>query len=135
MARFRELKVWQRAMRFTIRVYGETAEVPKSEMFGLTSQLRRAAVAVPLNIAEGSGSGSDLEFRRFLRIAQRSCYEVISGVEIGRGLNYVTDKAADELGQEAEEIAAMIGGVIRYLSQPKSQRKRASNPDRLTTDV
>ena len=129
MARLRELKVWQRAMSFTIRVYSESSKFPKSDIFGLTSQFRRAAVAVPLNITEGAGSGSDTEFRRFIPISQRSCYEVISAVEIGRGLADMTDKVADELGQEAEEIAAMIGGLMRYLAQPKSQRKRTSNPD------
>lgn len=127
MAKFRDLKVWQRAMKFTIRVYEESARFPKSEIFGLTSQLRRAAVAVPLNIAEGAGSGSDPEFRRFLRIAQRSCYEVISAMEIARGLKYVNDKITDELAREAEEIAAMIGGLMRYLAQPASKRKRPTD--------
>ena len=124
MAKFRELKVWQRAMKFAIRVYEEGARFPKSEIFGLTGQLRRATVAVPLNISEGAGSGSDVEFRRFLRFAQRSCYEVISAVEIARGLKYLADQIANELSQEAEEIAAMIGGPSRYLSQPAAQRKR-----------
>ena len=126
MAKFRELKVWQRGMEFTIRAYQASATFPKAELFGLTSQLRRAATAIPLNIAEGAGSGGDAEFKRFLRIAQRSCYEVISAVEIARGLAILADSVADELAREAEEIAAMIGGLIRYLSQSGARRKRSA---------
>ena len=86
MHKFRELKVWQRAMDLVVEVYHLTQTFPSSEQFGLISQLRRAAVSISLNIAEGAGGGTDPEFRRFLRMALRSCYEVMTGLEIGRRL-------------------------------------------------
>lgn len=75
--KFKRLNVWQKAMDFITQIYALTAKFPVSERFGLTDQLRRAAISIALNIAEGSGSGSDAEYIRFLRIAQRSAYEVI----------------------------------------------------------
>ena len=123
MAKFRQLAVWKRAMAFTTRVYQVSAKFPKSEIFGLTSQMRRAAVSIPLNIAEGSGSGSDAEFRRFVQIAFRSAYEVMAAVEIALNLGYLSKQLADELKQEAEEIAAMLEGLRRYLAKPRKAVK------------
>jgi hypothetical protein len=68
MHNYKELKVWQKAMDVVVTVYELTRSFPKDELFGLTSQLRRAAVSIPLNIAEGAGCNSDLEFARFLDI-------------------------------------------------------------------
>ena len=117
MHKFRELKVWQRAMDLVVEVYHLTQTFPSSEQFGLISQLRRAAVSISLNIAEGAGSGTDPEFRRFLRMALRSCYEVMTGLEIGRRLGYCDDQQVNALLQEADEIAAMIVGLSRSLSE------------------
>jgi len=121
MAKFRELEVWKRAMKYTTRVYEVSAAFPKSEVFGLTGQLRRAAVSIALNIAEGSGSGSDAEFSRFLQIALRSSYEVVAAIDIALNLGYLTRRIADELTKEADEIAAMLGGLIRYLGKKRRQ--------------
>jgi four helix bundle protein len=88
MHKFRELKVWQRAMDFAMEVYRLSADFPKAEQFGLTSQIRRATTSIALNIAEGAGSGSDLEFQRFLGYALRSTYEVMAALEIGQRLGY-----------------------------------------------
>jgi four helix bundle protein len=115
MHNYRELKVWQRAMAFTIRIYGEAKSFPADERFGLTSQIRRATYSIPLNIAEGSGNRSDKEFCRFLEIAQRSGYEVMTAIDIARGLGYWKDSLADELLKEANEIVAMTIGLMRKL--------------------
>ena len=117
MHKFRELKVWQRSMDLVVEVYHLTQTLPPAEQFGLISQVRRAAVSISLNIAEGAGSGTDSEFRRFLRMALRSCYEVMTGLEIGSRLGYCADQRVNALLQEADEIAAMIVGLSRSLSE------------------
>ena len=75
-------------MDFIEQIYKITDKFPKTEMYGLTNQIRRAALSIALNIAEGSGAGSDNEFNRFLNIALRSGYEVMCGIEVAKRLNY-----------------------------------------------
>ncbi len=110
--KFRDLKVWQRAIAYVARIYEVTGSFPAAEQFGLTSQLRRAATTIPLNIAEGAGSGTDAEFRRFLRISFRSVYEVMTIVEIAHRLGFLTANVHNELIAEADELAAMMHGLI-----------------------
>ena len=117
MHNYRNLKVWQRAVAFAIRIYRETEKFPTREQFGLTSQIRRASVSIALNIAEGSGNNSHKEFARFLEISVRSDYEVATAIEIARGLKYWTDSLADELSKETDEIIAMLVGLTRSLQQ------------------
>jgi four helix bundle protein len=114
--KFRELKVWQRSIAFVARVYKVSAAFPPAEQFGLTSQLRRAATSIPLNIAEGAGSGTDSEFRRFLRISFRSTYEVMTILEVASTLGFVQEPAHGELAQEADELAAMLYSLIERIS-------------------
>lgn len=85
--KFKKLTVWQRSIQFVSLIYKITSGFPKEEKYGLVDQIRRAAVSICLNIAEGSGAGSDPEFIRFLRMAQRSAYEVIAALEIAINLN------------------------------------------------
>lgn len=113
---FRKLTVWQRSMSFVTRIYRLTSTYPKTEQFGLIDQLRRAAVSISLNIAEGSGSGSNNEFSRFLIMAKRSAYEVISGLEIAENLHYGDNKETLRLVEEAEEICSMIVGLSRKIN-------------------
>ncbi len=115
MHKFRELKVWQRAMAFTVTIYRESRAFPSEERFGLTSQIRRAAASIPLNIAEGSGNTSKKEFCRFLEYSLRSGYEVMTAIDIARGLEYFTNAKADELISEASEISAMLVGLMKSL--------------------
>jgi four helix bundle protein len=120
MHNYENLKVWQRGMDFTISVYQASGTFPSDERFGLTSQLRRASSSIPMNIAEGSGNSSDKEFCRFLEIAMRSGYEVLTAVEIARRLGYFKDEQAKGLSKEAHEIAGMLIGLIRKLrGEPK----------------
>ncbi len=112
---YRELKVWQRALSFTVWIYKETGSLPDNERFGLTSQRRRASCSIPMNIAEGSGNSSPKEFCRFLEIALRSDYEVMTAIEIARRLQYWSDTVGDALLKEGDEIAAMIVGLIKTL--------------------
>jgi len=79
---FRKLKIYQRAILFAVEIYSLSKDFPKSEAYGLTGQIRRAAISVSLNIAEGSGSSSAKEFQRFHDISRRSTCEVMSCLEI-----------------------------------------------------
>jgi four helix bundle protein len=115
MHKFRELKVWQRAMDFVTESYRVSATFPGSEQFGLTSQMRRAATCIPLNIAEGAGSGSNAEFCQFLSYALRSTYEVMTALEIAQRLACCSLDKTQELFGEADEIAAMIVGLSRSI--------------------
>jgi four helix bundle protein len=114
---FRKLLVWKRAVAFTTSVYSLTSSFPKIEQFGLIDQIRRASVSVVLNIAEGSGSGSEKEFIRFLHIAKRSCYEVMAALEITCELRYITHEQKIQFCSEVSELSAMILGLIRTLTK------------------
>ena len=114
---FRKLQIYQRAIEYAVEIYKLSRLFPKEELYGLTSQMRRAAVSISLNIAEGSGSNSEKEFRRFLQIALRSAYEVISCLEIALKLNYCEKGAFNRLASEADEIAAMISGFSKSLAK------------------
>lgn len=115
MHKFKKLNVWQKSMDFISEVYRITSHFPKHELFGLISQLRRAATAIALNIAEGAGAGTDAEFTRFLRIALRSAYEVITGLEIAIKLKYGAEEESRKLLLQVDEIGAMITGLIKSL--------------------
>jgi len=115
MHKFRELKVWQRGMGFVTEVYRISANFPHTEQFGLTNQLRRAAISIPLNIAEGAGAGSNKEFQRFLSFALRSTYEVMTALEIAERLGYCKSEELKPLLDEADEVAAMTVGLSRSL--------------------
>ena len=114
---FHELKVWSKAMDFVTEVYQLTQIFPKDELYGLTSQTRRAATSIALSIAEGSGGSSNAEFIRFLEMARRSGYEVITGLEIALRLQYCQTPQVSILVQEADEIGGMISGLINRLKR------------------
>lgn len=125
--KYRELKVWQRAMDFVVDVYALTARFTDAERYGLTSQLRRAATSIPLNIAEGAGNTSDAEFHRFLRIALRSAYETSTAIEIARRLGYCTPDEASRLLDEGDHIAAMLYRLIQSTQQNPSRLREADS--------
>ena len=103
-------------MDLVVAIYEITKSFPKDELFGLTSQLRRAAVSIALNIAEGAGCESDLEFARFFDISLRSTYETVTALQIATRLKYCKQEAAGRLIADAEEIARMTTGLIRKLA-------------------
>jgi four helix bundle protein len=98
---FRDLQVWQRAMQLTIAVYRLTREFPREEIYGLTSQIRRAAVSVPSNIAEGQDRLNPGEFKQFLGIARGSICELQTQLEIARALQF----GKPELLNDAESLS------------------------------
>ncbi|MBU4376337.1 MAG: four helix bundle protein [Candidatus Omnitrophica bacterium] len=113
--KFRKLTIWNKAMSFIEDIYKITNKFPTNEIYGLTSQLRRAATSIALNIAEGSGAGSDNEFNRFLSISLRSSYEVMCGLEIAKRLNYLNERDISCLIEKSDEISAMISGLKKKL--------------------
>jgi four helix bundle protein len=108
-----KLKVWQRAIDFVTTIYKLTERFPKEEMFGLTSQMRRAAVSIASNIAEGAARGSKAEFRKFLAIAQGSISELETQILISHKLGFCTEHEA--LLSELDEISRMIVGLRKSI--------------------
>jgi four helix bundle protein len=112
---FRDLLVWQKAMQLVTDVYQLSCCFPKEEQSGLTSQLRRAAVSVPANIAEGQARRHSREFRNFLSIALGSLAELQTHVEIGARLGYLRKAEMAPVWAQAEELAKMLHGLLRAL--------------------
>lgn len=115
MKDFRKLIVWEKAHALTLAVYRATNEFPKDEMFGLTSQIRRAAGSIPANIAEGCGRNGDPELRRFMQIAMGSASELEYHLLLAHDLRYIVDADYDLLAQNVEEVKRMLSGFIRRL--------------------
>ncbi len=114
--RFEKLKVWQEARIFANHIYAITRTFPKDERFGLIDQLRRASVSVCLNITEGSDRKSDIEFRRYLRMAITSIEEVVTALYLSLDEEYITQKDFDSLYEEANKLVAMINALIKSIS-------------------
>jgi four helix bundle protein len=112
MQEFRDLKVWQRAHQLVLRLYETTGKFPDEERFGLSSQLRRAAVSIPANIAEGSRRGSDADFGRFLHISIGSASEVDYLLLLARDLDYIRADEYASLHSEVQEVGRMLNGLL-----------------------
>ncbi len=114
---FRDLRVWQEAMRLTREVYEHTAGFPKSELYGLTQQIRRAAVSVPSNIAEGKGYRSDKDFGvRFLRHARGSLLELQTQLLIAGDLAYASREKSQAVLNRAEAVGRALSGLINSMT-------------------
>lgn len=111
----KDLKVWKESMELVILIYAATKEFPKDELYGLTSQIRRASISIPSNIAEGAGRKGSKEFIRFLYIALGSLSELETQIEIALNLNYV--KNLDEVILKIIYIRRMLSKLIRSLTQ------------------
>jgi four helix bundle protein len=115
MGDYRSLKVWQKAHRLALAVYRDTEHFPKSEMFGLTSQLRRAAGSIPSNLAEGSGRDSDRELIRYCRISLGSASELDYHLLLARDLGLLPADRYDELASATTEVRRMLAALIDAL--------------------
>jgi len=109
---YTDLIVWQKAMNLVTEIYCITSELPKDELFGLTSQLRRSAVSIPSNIAEGQGRLSQGEFRLFLGNARGSLAELETQVLIARNLDFIGETEANRLLEMAKEVGRTLNGLI-----------------------
>jgi four helix bundle protein len=117
---YRDLKAWQKAIELVSEIYSSTRSFPKNEQFGLAIQLRRAAVSIPSNIAEGKGRFSDKEFSLFLHHARGSLFEVETQLVIARRLGYINEQDAGRLTSQAGELARMLNGLIQALKPVKA---------------
>ncbi|MBE0618053.1 MAG: four helix bundle protein [Proteobacteria bacterium] len=121
MRDFRELKVWEEAHVLALEVYRQTKAFPKEELYGLTSQLRRASASIPANIAEGCGRGGEADFGRFLQIAMGSASELEYHLLLSRDLDYLPPRAHQELCDRVTRTRKMLNRLIRTV---RSQRDR-----------
>jgi four helix bundle protein len=112
---YRDLKVWQRAIQMTLAIYRVTTGFPKEEMFGLTSQLRRAAVSVPSNIAEGYGRGTKGEYKQFLAMARGSNLEVQTQLFLATELSYGNPALLKETDDLSNEVSKMLNSLLTKL--------------------
>jgi four helix bundle protein len=112
---FRKLAVWEKAHALTLAVYRATDGFPRDELFGLASQIRRAAGSIPANIAEGCGRDGDSELRRFMQISMGSASELEYHLLLAHDLGYLVDADYDLLSQDVEEVKRMLSGFIRRL--------------------
>ncbi|HEX4029885.1 MAG TPA: four helix bundle protein [Terracidiphilus sp.] len=112
---FRDLTVWQRSIQMTVAVYRLTQDFPREEIYGLTSQMRRAAVSVPSNIAEGHGRLSTGEYKQFLGIARGSNFELQTQIEIARALGKGDPKLLNETEGLSHEVGKMIFGILESI--------------------
>ncbi len=119
MKDFRTLQVWEKSHHLTLAVYAATRTFPKEELFGLTSQVRRAAASIPTNIAEGCGRGSDADFSRFLQIAFGSACEVEYHLQLANDLEYITREMYSKLNEDLLSIKRMLAS---FLSKIKADR-------------
>jgi four helix bundle protein len=115
MKTHRDLKVWSNSIDLVTRVYKFTNNFPKEELFGITSQIRRAAVSIPSNIAEGAARTSKKEFNKFLSIALGSASELETQILISKNLDYLTAENFEILIDELTIIQKMIHGLMKNL--------------------
>jgi len=114
---YRDLVAWQKAMDLVELIYEVTKGFPKEELYGITSQIRRAAVSIPSNIAEGQGRTSIKEFQNFLSIAHGSVREVETQILIAQRLQYLSDKETQTVLDLAGETGRLINGLLNSLSK------------------
>ncbi len=112
---FRDLHVWQKSMTLVTDLYRLSTDFPKAELYGLTSQIRRAAVSIPSNIAEGYGRNSTADYIRFLQIALGSLYELQTQTEIAANLVYISHDMCSKIINESAEIEKMLIALIGKL--------------------
>jgi four helix bundle protein len=111
----RELTVWQKSVDFTTHIYRLTEKFPKAEIYGLTSQMRRAAISIASNIAEGAARRTSKEFIQFLTIARGSISEIDTHLEIVGRLGYVSPQNLDALDASLTELDRMLSGLVNNI--------------------
>lgn len=126
LKKYQELIAWQKAIALVTQIYSLTAAFPQAEIYGLTSQLRRAAVSIPSNIAEGQGRATKGEFIQFLCHARGSLYEVETQIIIGRNLGHITLEQQESVSDTLAELGRILNGLITSLQQKQSRSSLAT---------
>jgi four helix bundle protein len=117
MQDYKSLKVWQKAHQIVINIYKITKLFPKEELFCLVSQIRRAAISIPANIAEGAGRGSRIDFNRFLQISFRSISELEYELMLSNELGYINKDSYKKIEASIEEVKKMLSGLIKSIKK------------------
>ncbi len=112
---YKDMEVWKQSMELCFKIYSMTDNFPKNEIFGLTSQMRRCAISIPSNIAEGSNRYSDKETLRFIYIAQGSLAELETQILISQRLGYIND--LNEINEQVSKISALLTGLRKYFEK------------------
>lgn len=128
MQDFRKLLVWQKGHQLNLKLYQATAAFPKSELFGLASQIRRAATSITANLAEGCGRGTDADFARFVQIAMGSASEVESHLELAKDPRFVSEADHRVVADQLIEVKRMLSGLLSTLSARRSSPRSTAKP-------
>lgn len=123
MRDYKKYDIWKLSHLLTLEVYKITESFPKEEIFGLTSQIRRASSSIGINIVEGCGRGSDEDFKRFLRNASGSAFEVEYILLLSKDLNYISEEKFIELNPKAEELKMKISKLILKIEEDINKNK------------
>ena len=115
MKDFRQLKVWEKSHQLALVIYKETRKFPKEELYGLTSQIRRASMSIPTNIAERCGLNTDKGFARFLQIAMGSASETEYQLILARDLEFLPKDSYEKLHTDVEEVKRMLASLLKTL--------------------
>jgi four helix bundle protein len=115
MKDFRQLKVWEKSHQLALAIYKATKEFPKEELYGLTSQIRRASMSIPTNIAEGCGRNTDADFARFLQMAMGSASETEYQLILAHDLDFLPKDSYEKLHNEVEEVKRMLASLLKTL--------------------
>src|SRR4051812_25014786 len=114
---YERLDAWKKAMRLATSTYAATQSFPRHELYGLTAQMRRAAVSVPSNIAEGRGRDTKRDFRQFVIRARASAFELRTQITIAESLSYFSREEAKQLTDRCDDVLLVINGLIRHLTR------------------
>ena len=123
MRDYKKYDIWKLSHLLTLEIYKITENYPKEEIFGLTSQIRRASSSIGINIVEGCGRGSDEDFKRFLRNASGSAFEVEYILLLSKDLNYISEEKFLELSPKAEELKMKISKLILKIEEDINKKK------------
>ena len=115
MKDFRQLKVWEKSHQLALAIYKATKEFPKEELYGLTSQIRRASMSIPTNIAEGCGRNTDADFARFLQMAMGSASETEYQLILAHDLQFLPKDSYEKLHNDVEEVKRMLTSLLKTL--------------------
>lgn len=116
MKTYTELFVWQKSMELVTGIYKDTQSFPKEEIYGLTSQIRRSAVSIPSNIAEGFGRKSQQDFIRFLKISMGSLFELQTQLRISKNIGFLNESRFNVLFEETREVERMLSAFIQSIA-------------------
>ena len=128
---YTELRAWKQAVDLVLEVYRTTQQFPKTELYGLTNQIRRSAVSVPSNVAEGKGRSSDREFALFLSHARGSLLELETQLLIASKLGYTGKEQSESLGTRTEQLAKTLNALLNVVKEKKGKPTRTRDESQL----